>query len=122
MKLTDKELMAVFLSALVFPGAGQIYLKRSSTGAALILATCIAVVIPFYLFFQQLIPILIDSIYLQGQLAPAETLQKIWLAFTTAIHSSPWTFLACLIALILVWLYGIADLLVNGLHRPIPRK
>lgn len=117
MNISDKELMAIFLSGFVFPGTGQIYLKRYSKGTILIIATCIAVIIPFYLFFQQLVPLLIDAIYLQGQLSAAEALQKIWLAFTMAIHSSPKTFLVCLVMLILAWLYGIIEVILSQRRR-----
>lgn len=100
-----KYLVAVLLSALLFPGAGHIYLKKTLRGVLLCIATAALIlflIADFTLTYQrsvQSIPIS-DSLIIQNILALNET----WMLLKNQIIYTA-------VALIIIWVFGIVDVL-----------
>ena len=106
----DKSLIAALLSALVFPGAGQVYLKRRLRGLLFIVPALVAA----GYFFRQVMAsasLLVDQV-MNGTLAPdplliAAELERQGGVSTPLMDVAAMVMLACWIASIAdAWLLG----------------
>lgn len=102
-------LKALLLSALVFPGAGQIHLKRFKTGLVLI-AT---IIICFFIMLTSVMNTAMTAmqqIQLQGGVVDMQKITQI--ATDTTEHASNFGFNLALVLIVVCWLYSIVDVLI----------
>jgi len=107
-RVTKKLSIALTMNALVLPGTGHMYMGRNVKGTVISILTIIFVFLPLVLYMITLnkhlrmlsptLPVLKRSI---------SSLSSAWEANSTVI-------LVCLLAIFILWLYGILDLLLKN--------
>ena len=100
---------ALLLSALVFPGVGQIHLKRFKTGIALIAI----IIICFFIMVTSVMNTAMTAmqqIQLQGDIVDMQKITQI--ATDTTENATNFDFNLALILIVICWLYSIVDVIV----------
>jgi TM2 domain-containing membrane protein YozV len=102
-----KKTTAIILSGLVFPGAGQIYLRRYVRGAALIAAALAVVGAVVYktLVLSLDLVLTIPQEEMAGGLMPLAT---------KVLESARGFYNACAVGLLVVWAAGVIDAYIAG--------
>lgn len=106
-----KALKGALLSALVFPGCGQFFLKRYIRGTALVLATLAGLMLIVLKSAQEALAIL-EQINLQGASLNIEALSRMT-EKASSLSSNP-TIEATAAALVLCWVVGVIDAYLVG--------
>jgi uncharacterized BrkB/YihY/UPF0761 family membrane protein len=102
---------AIFLNALVLPGAGHWLAGFTKQGAAMIVAVLLLLFVPLIRFVMSVMELVQQSIAETGM--PMRTLE----ALSTAWHTQRTFSLLCLAAIVLIWIYGIVDLSVRRMRK-----
>ncbi len=97
---------AVLLSALVIPGAGQLYLKRFRTGIALLAVTLVGFLYILVVAMKAATSAL-QQIQLQGAMVDLSTLSRI--TSDSVQHATTCGYSLSITLIIICWLYGIVD-------------
>ena len=100
----SRSVKAVLLSGLVFPGLGQIYLKRNRRGIAIILLT---ISLLGFLIGMVITAVLQNVEKLQGR-GPIDASDASALAASLSVAHSPYYNFA-LFAIICCWLFAVID-------------
>lgn len=100
---------ALFLSALVFPGAGQLYLQRYKSGVVL-LVTIIMCIFTMVASVLNTAMSAMQEIQISGGIVDMSQISRI--ATETAENASNNGFTLALILIIACWLYSIVDVVL----------
>lgn len=103
-----EKLIALLLSGLVFPGSGQLYLKRKAKGALIIIGSSLFVLYPLVKYLIGLNAVLSSG----SETDPLSIYENI-MAMETVYAAQRHTIYVCSLFLLVLWLFGIVDILIK---------
>jgi hypothetical protein len=109
--LMKNSLKGPLLSGLVYPGSGQVMLKRYGRGITLICIVTCALVVFFLIALQRAFTIM-DKLRLEGGIIDMNTISKAAAQASTASDNLIMTF--CLLLILICWLIGMVDAYLTG--------
>ena len=98
---------ALLLDALVFPGAGHWFAGFTRRGAAMIVASLLLLFVPLFRYVAGVAALIQQPLARHGM--PMSTLATLG----TTWHAQRGFILGCLAGIVLIWIYGIVDLILE---------